>query len=305
MEKDTYKVGHSGRYPWGSGEKNKKQGLSIYRHKDGTLTKLGKRKAERAAKSYAKVTGKKLVLSKVKKEETNNNDSKNKTKNIKEMSTKEINDVINRIKAENELAKLTYVPKKENIISRIIKPIKSVGSNIIKPAITESGKSVLTRYLKDKGNEYLDSRKIKTPAEKLNDLVKESQAKSNIAKNRYNELLDNKRYDFVKNNYKKYTSGNSLEKAVKNYINNLDNSQRYTNIGKVKTKTSEYKSKVYRGEKIVNDVLKQFNKQSFSNSNKSPLTKKINYQLSDIIKDYNLDDTQQRISRKIIRARTL
>ena len=122
MVKDTYKVGHSGRYPWGSGEKNKKQGFSIYRHKDGTLNSLGKRKAERAAKSYAKATGKKLVLSKVKKEETkNNNDLKNKTKNIKEMSTKEINDVINRIKAENELARLTYVQKKENLISKTVK----------------------------------------------------------------------------------------------------------------------------------------------------------------------------------------
>lgn len=66
------KGGRSGRYPWGSGKNSKKnKGFSIYRNKDGSLNERGVKKAAKIAKKYSSVTGKNLVINKIKKRRTN------------------------------------------------------------------------------------------------------------------------------------------------------------------------------------------------------------------------------------------
>ena len=74
-----------------------KWGVRRYQNADGTLTPAGRRKANKLAEKYAKVTGKKLI---VKKKSVQGNE-KQKPKTISEMSDQEIQAKINRMRLED------------------------------------------------------------------------------------------------------------------------------------------------------------------------------------------------------------
>lgn len=110
-----------------------KWGIRRYQNPDGTLTVLGRRRANKLLDKYAKVTGKRLRIKNV-------NDKKPKT--INEMSNEELQSKINRIKLEQEYTKMTMsqVPKKD--VSRGRKIILRIGKDVIVPSAVNIGKQV-------------------------------------------------------------------------------------------------------------------------------------------------------------------
>ena len=129
-----------------------KWGVRRYQNADGTLTPAGRRKANKLAKKYAKVTGKKLI---VKKRSVQGNE-KQKPKTLSEMSDYELQQKINRINLENNYSKLlaSQVPKAKKSKGKAF--ISKVGKDVVAPAAVEAGKSVLTKAFKDIGFKMLN-----------------------------------------------------------------------------------------------------------------------------------------------------
>ena len=279
MEKDTCKVGHSGRYPWGSGEKNKKQGLSIYRHKDGTLTKLGKRKAERAAKSYAKATGKKLVLNKVQKKKEQKNEETNKKRTYKDLSYKELTDLNNLIKARQEFLKLTGQEPKVN-------RFKYLKNEAFWPAIKQAGKDSLQGFF------------TKT-------------FKNALGLNNNNNKNNNNNNNNKNDNNNKNNKNNSKKIDIPKDINVDNLTTTIKRGGKLIKKATSAKTSqdiadkiAYKGEKIINNTLKKYSGVSY----KSLSNKTREYRdstLVDLLAEYKVNNISDIAKRKISRARTL
>lgn len=117
-------------------------GFRRYQNADGTLTPAGRRRANKLAEQYAKVTGKKLI---VKKKSVQGNE-KQKPKTISEMSDQEIQQKINRINLENTYKKLlSQQPQNMKKISRGRKFINTVKKEVIAPAAISAGRTVVTR----------------------------------------------------------------------------------------------------------------------------------------------------------------
>lgn len=120
-----------------------KWGVRRYQNADGTLTPAGRRRANKLAEKYAKVTGKKLI---VKKRSVQGNE-KQKPKTISEMSDYEIQQKINRINLENSYKRLlSQQPQNMKQISRGKKFINSIKSNIASGAqqgISEGTKRII------------------------------------------------------------------------------------------------------------------------------------------------------------------
>lgn len=129
-----------------------KWGVRRYQNADGTLTPAGRRKANKLAKKYAKVTGKKLI---VKKRSVQGNE-KQKPKTLSEMSDYELQQKINRINLENNYSKLlaSQVPKAKKSKGKAF--ISKLGKDVVSPAAVEAGKSVLTKAFKDIGFKMLN-----------------------------------------------------------------------------------------------------------------------------------------------------
>ena len=118
-----------------------KWGVRRYQNADGTLTPAGRRRANKLAEQYAKVTGKKLI---VKKKSVQGNE-KQKPKTISEMSDQEIQAKINRINLENTYKKLlSQQPQNMKKVSRGKAFINKIKKEVIAPAAVNAGKTVLT-----------------------------------------------------------------------------------------------------------------------------------------------------------------
>lgn len=94
-----------------------KWGIRRYQNKDGTLTSAGRKKANKLAERYAKITGKKIV-------KTSKNSSSD---NVKNMSDAEIHKRIDRLKLENRYKELMGQP-----ISKTPKQISNKGQQYVK-----------------------------------------------------------------------------------------------------------------------------------------------------------------------------
>lgn len=123
-------------------------GIRRYQNPDGSLTPAGRKRAQKLKGDYKLLTGKKL---KGKIPETKEDLNK---KSIRKMSDKELFEMTDRWRREREAINLKgeVVSKTE---SKGRKFVKTVGSEIIKPATIEAGRNLLSRWLQKKGGEAL------------------------------------------------------------------------------------------------------------------------------------------------------
>ena len=178
-------------------------GFRRYQNPDGTLTPAGRRRANKLAEKYAKVTGKKLII---KKRSVQGNE-KQKPKTISEMSDQEIQAKINRMRLEDTYMSMIASRAPKPQVSRGKKFINNIKRNIITPALTDAGRTLLGNLIKKKGNDLIYGNGKSDPAKEYEKKVKklelqsrEWKAKNNIQRNkkqyedaikRTNEVLKN------------------------------------------------------------------------------------------------------------------
>ena len=146
-----------------------KWGVRRYQNADGTLTPAGRRRANKLAEKYAKVTGKKLI---VKKKSVQGNE-KPKPKTISEMSDAELQAKINRINLENSYKRLlSQQPQNMKKVSKGKSFINKIKKDIIAPAAVQAGKTVLTTVFTNAMFKVVNSGNKKTTKKVKQQLVK-------------------------------------------------------------------------------------------------------------------------------------
>jgi len=152
-------------------------GVRRYQNADGTLTPAGRRRANKLAEKYAKVTGKKLIV----KKRTVQGNEKPKPKTISEMSDYELQQKINRIYLEQNYAKAIASQQPKQKISKGKKFINTIKKDVIAPAAVQAGKTVLTTIFTDAMYNMIDSGNKKAVAGKK------------ATKNIYKQTVNNKK----------------------------------------------------------------------------------------------------------------
>lgn len=170
-----------------------KWGVRRYQNADGTLTPAGRRKASKLASQYAKVTGKKLI---VKKKSVQGNE-KQKPKTISEMSDQEIQAKINRMRLEDTYMSMIASRAPKPQVSRGKKFINNIKRNIIAPALTDAGRTLLENLIKKKGNDliYGNGKSKPDPAKEYEKKVKKLELQSREWKAKKNIEFDKKQYE--------------------------------------------------------------------------------------------------------------
>ena len=168
-----------------------KWGVRRYQNADGTLTPAGRRKAGKLASQYAKVTGKKLV---VKKKSVQGNE-KERPKTLSEMSDQEIQNKINRMRLEDTYSSMiaSRVPKPQ--ISRGKKFVNNIKKNVVAPALTDAGRTLLSNFIKKKGNDIIYGNNKKDPAKEYEKKVKKLELQSREWKAKNNIQRNKKQYE--------------------------------------------------------------------------------------------------------------
>lgn len=174
-------------------------GIRRYQNADGTLTPAGRRKAKKLATKYAEVTGKKLIVKK-------KSVDRNEPKSVKEMSDQELQRAINRIRLEQDYIRMTtpQVPKKQLSVGQ--KFVKSVGKNVIAPAATDAGRTLLSNWLKKLGNDYIykNNQSGQNNSNNKNDNKKKEAQTYNVnIENFYNQNKNKSVKDFTNKKNKK------------------------------------------------------------------------------------------------------
>lgn len=128
------------------GVKGQKWGIRRYQNKDGSLTAAGKKRAAKLKEEYASLTGKRMVRSKTsstssKKPEEKTEETKPKTKNVKEMSDAELQATVNRLNLEQRYSQLN--PKQ---VSAGKKFADHVFKQVLVPVATDVAKNALRDY---------------------------------------------------------------------------------------------------------------------------------------------------------------
>ena len=156
-----------------------KWGVRRYQNKDGTLTKLGKRRYEKELKkakdeserlkNFEKTKRKIDKLESLKSanaakkkmldgdnDTSNKKSSKNTQRSIKDMSDKELSDAINRKKLEQDYASM--FPQQT---SKGKSFVKRVWNNIVAPAAEDMGKQVTKSMLTKGINKFINDEELK------------------------------------------------------------------------------------------------------------------------------------------------
>ena len=144
-------------------------GFRRYQNADGTLTPAGRRRANKLAEKYAKVTGKKLI---VKKRSVQGNE-KQKPKTISEMSDAELQAKINRINLEQNYARLIASQAPKQKVSKGRKFINTVKKEVIVPATISAGRTVVTRLFTNALNKSISGGNKKATKKVKQQLVKD------------------------------------------------------------------------------------------------------------------------------------
>ena len=191
-------------------------GFRRYQNPDGTLTPAGRRRANKLAEKYAKVTGKKLI---VKKKSVQGNE-KPKPKTISEMSDQEIQAKINRMRLEDTYMSMIASRAPKPQVSRGKRFVNNIKRNVIAPALTEAGRTLLGNLIKKKGNDLIYGNGKSDPAKEYEKKVKklelqsrEWKAKNNIQRNKkqYEDAIK-KTNDVLKNDLGTITIKNKKKK---------------------------------------------------------------------------------------------
>ena len=168
-----------------------KWGVRRYQNADGTLTPAGRRKAGKLASQYAKVTGKKLI---VKKKSVQGNE-KPKPKTISEMSDQEIQAKINRMRLEDTYASMIASRAPKEKVSRGKKFVSNLKRNVITPALTDAGRTLLENLIKKKGNDLIYGNNKSDPAKEYEKKVKKLELQSREWKAKNNIQRNKKQYE--------------------------------------------------------------------------------------------------------------
>lgn len=168
-----------------------KWGVRRYQNADGTLTPAGRRKAGKLASQYAKVTGKKLI---VKKRSVQGNE-KQKPKTISEMSDQEIQAKINRMRLEDTYASMIASRAPKEKVSRGKKFVSNLKRNVITPALTDAGRTLLGNLIKKKGNDLIYGNNKSDPAKEYEKKVKKLELQSREWKAKNNIQRNKKQYE--------------------------------------------------------------------------------------------------------------
>ena len=168
-------------------------GFRRYQNPDGTLTPAGRRRANKLAEKYAKVTGKKLI---VKKRSVQGNE-KQKPKTISEMSDQEIQAKINRMRLEDTYMSMIASRAPKPQVSRGKRFINNIKRNVIAPALVDAGTTLLGNLIKKKGNDLIyGNRKSKPdPVKEYEKKVKKLELQSREWKAKKNIEFDKKQYE--------------------------------------------------------------------------------------------------------------
>lgn len=166
-------------------------GFRRYQNADGTLTPAGRRRANKLAEQYAKVTGKKLI---VKKKSVQGNE-KQKPKTISEMSDQEIQAKINRMRLEDTYTSMIASRAPKEKVSRGKKFVSNLKRNVITPALTDAGRTLLGNLIKKKGNDLIYGNNKSDPAKEYEKKVKKLELQSREWKAKNNIQRNKKQYE--------------------------------------------------------------------------------------------------------------
>lgn len=150
-----------------------KWGVRRYQNADGTLTPAGRRKANKLATQYAKVTGKKLIVKK-------HSVKTNQQKSVKEMSDAELREKINRLTLEQQYTRMT-TPKETNKkqVSAGRRFAKTVMTKVIAPAAIAAGQNAVRNMFDDMLNSASkDRKKAKSDVNKVKKQLRNEAVKS-------------------------------------------------------------------------------------------------------------------------------
>lgn len=155
-------------------------GIRRYQNADGTLTPLGRKKAGKLAEKYANVTGKKLIVKK-------KSVDQRREKSIGEMSSKELQEKINRMRLEDTYKSMmtSRAPKEKVSVGKRF--VSTITNKVIIPGAIEGSKRVVSNLVdqaigravqKKKGDifgtTYLSDKNKNTKTVKTVDTVKDS-----------------------------------------------------------------------------------------------------------------------------------
>ena len=168
-------------------------GFRRYQNPDGTLTPAGRRRANKLAEKYAKVTGKKLI---VKKKSVQGNE-KPKPKTISEMSDQEIQAKINRMRLEDTYMSMIASRAPKPQVSRGKRFINTIKKEVIAPALVDAGKTLLGNLIKKKGNDliYGNGKSKPDPVKEYEKKVEKLELQSREWKAKKNIEFDKKQYE--------------------------------------------------------------------------------------------------------------
>ncbi len=124
-----------------------KWGVRRYQKKDGTLTPLGRKKAQKTLEKYEKITGKKIHI------KNNTATITNKKKSVKDMTNEELDTKIRRKEKENRYKQL--YPETVSRGKKFMDNAKEVLSYGIKEGSKEGAKQVVSNIIKDIGNNVI------------------------------------------------------------------------------------------------------------------------------------------------------
>ena len=127
-----------------------KWGVRRYQNKDGSLTAAGRRRVAKLEKEYKKVTGKDP-------DKISSSGSSKQRKTLAEMNDEELRNKLNRLRMEKDYLDLSkqIAALNPSTVSKGKKMINSIGSKVIGPALVDSGKNLLTKFLNKQGAKLL------------------------------------------------------------------------------------------------------------------------------------------------------
>lgn len=196
-----------------------KWGIRRYQNKDGTLTKAGKKRADKMKEEYTQLTGKRLIR---KPSKTSDKAKENAKKRIKDLSDTELKDKIARLENEKRLAGL-----QADTASNSRKFISSIGKNVLAPAATEAGKKLATDLLMKIGKKALNLDDDKSEA--VDEVYKELKREADIAKFKKQKIEFEEEYNKKMAERKKReeeANQPSLEDLIKEQINKDNKSKK-------------------------------------------------------------------------------
>ena len=243
-------------------------GIRRYQNPDGSLTPAGRKRAQKLKGDYRLLTGKKL---KGKIPEAKEDLNK---KSIRKMSDKELFEMTDRWRREREAINLKgEVASKTESKGR--KFIKTVGSEVVKPATIEAGRNLLSRWLQKKGGEALglDKQTMDKAAKALKDAKDQadmSKYKKMIYENerdlRNMKANDKNSNDSSSNNSKKEKNKSSSNQKAEDNHGQTINFNNF-NFNSKPAYGSNYNSTVNSGKEYYKDnipdaVIEPVNKNS-------------------------------------------